>query len=92
MADAKAATRKVELFEKNYEKLWRKKDDSIPQFVPIRPRASGGTTVGQEGQVPYVPVDTGPLPFAVRTPKPILALSAPRMDLQIEEIEKNVRC
>ena len=49
-------------------------DDSIPQFVPIRPRVLGGATVGQEGQVPYVPVDTGLFPLVIRTLEPLLAL------------------
>ena len=48
----------------------------------------GGATGGQEGQVPYVPVDTRPLPLAVWAPEPMLALPAPRIDPQIEEIEK----
>ena len=49
-----------------------------------------GATVGQEGQVLYVLVDIGPLPLAVRIPEPLLALLAPRIDLQIEEIEKRL--
>ena len=76
--------------EKDYERLWRREDDLIPQFVPIRPRVIGRSTTGQEGQVPHVHVDTGPLPLAVRTPEPMLALPAPRIDPQIEEIEKRL--
>ena len=63
LADAKAVAREVEQLEKDYKRLWMGEDESIPQFVPIRPKVLGGATVGQEGQVPYVHVDRGPLPF-----------------------------
>ena len=76
--------------EKDYERLWRKEDDLIPQFVPIRPRIIEGATVGHEGQVSYVPVDTGPRPLAIRTPEPLLALPTSRIVPQIEEIEKRL--
>ena len=62
----------------------------IPQFVPIRPRMLRGATVGQDGQVPYVHVDTGPHPLAVRSPEPLLALPTSRIDPQIEEIDKRI--
>ena len=58
--------------------------------MPVRPRVLNELTVGQEGQAPYVPVDTGPRPLAVRAPEPMLAHSAPRVDPQIEEIEKRL--
>ena len=90
LIDAKTAAKEVEQLEKDYERLWRKDDDLIPQFVPICPRVLEGATIGQDGQVPYVHVDTGPRPFTVRTSKPLLALPAPRIDPQIEEIEKRL--
>ena len=90
LADVKTAAREVEQFKKDYERLWRREDESIPEFVPVRPRMLGGATVGQEGQVPYVHMDTGPLPLAVRTPKPMLALLAPRINPHIEEIGKRL--
>ena len=62
----------------------------MSHFVPVRPRVMGGATCGQEGQVPYVSVDTGPLLLAVRAPKPMLAFPAPKIDPQIEEIEKRL--
>ena len=89
LVDANAAAREVEQF-KDYDRLWRREDESIPQFVPIRPRVLNGPTVGQEGQVPYVLVDTRPFPLAVTAPKPMLALPAPGVDPQIEEIEKRL--
>ena len=90
LADAKAAAREVEQFEKDYERLWKKEDESIPQFVPVCPRVLNEPTVGQEGQVPHIPVNTGPHPLAVRAPEPMLALPAPKVDTQIEEIEKRL--
>ena len=50
----------------------------------------GGAIVGQVEQVPHVPVDTGPLPLAVRTSGLLVALPAPRTNPQIEEIEKRL--
>ena len=73
LADAKAAAREVEQFERDYERLWRRNDESIPQFVPVCLRVLGGATVGQDGQVPYIPMTTGPLPLAVRAPEPIIS-------------------
>ena len=90
LVDAKATVREVEQLEKDYERLWRREDDLIPQFVPIHPRVLEGATVGLECQVPYVPVDTGPCPLAVRIPEPLLALPAPRIDPHVEEIEKRL--
>ena len=90
LADAKMAAREIEQFEKDYERLWRREDESIPQFVHVCPRVLNESIVGQKGQTPYVPVDTGPCPLAVRAPEPMLALPAPRVDPQIEEIEKRL--
>ena len=90
LVDAKAAAREVEKLEKDYERLWRREDDLILQFVLIRPRVLGGATVGQEGQVPYVPVDTRPLPLVLRIPEPMLAFPTPKIHPQIEEIEKRL--
>ena len=42
LADAKAAARGIESIDKDYERLWRKEDKSIPQFIPIRPMTVGG--------------------------------------------------
>ena len=89
LVDAKAATREVEQFEKDYEKLWRE-DEQIPQFVPIRPMVVNVPTVGQEGQVPHVPVKTRPQLPAARAPEPLLALPAPKIDAQVEEIENRL--
>ena len=59
LADAKTAAREVEQFEKDYEKLWRREDETIPQLVPIRPMVLIVPTVGQEDQVLHVPGNTG---------------------------------
>ena len=46
LADAKTAAKEVEQLEKDYERLWKREDDLIPQFVPIRPRVISGDTIG----------------------------------------------
>lgn len=38
LAEGKRATRDMENTYKDYERLWRKENESIPQFNPIRPR------------------------------------------------------
>ena len=90
VADAKMAAKEVEQFEKDYEKLWRREDESIPQFVPIRPMVFNVPAVGQEGQVPRLPVKPGPQLLATKAPEPMLALPAPKVDTQIEELEKRL--
>ena len=84
VADAKLAAKEVEQFEKDY-KLWRREDESIPQFVPIRPMMFNVPTVGQEVPVPHVHVKPGPQSLATRAPKPMLALPAPKVDTQIAD-------
>lgn len=37
LEDAKAATRGVESIDKSYERVWRKEDETISQFIPIYP-------------------------------------------------------
>ena len=88
MADANTAAREVEQFKKDYEKLSRREDESIPQVVPIRPMVFNVPTVGQEGPVPHVPAKPKPQLLATRAPEPMLALPAPKVDTQIEELEK----
>lgn len=42
LAEAKMAAMDMENIDKDYERLWRKEDESIPQFIPIRPRLQEG--------------------------------------------------
>ena len=65
LVDAKAAAREVDQLDKDYKKLWRKENELIPQFIPIRLRTLEGTTIGQDGHVPYVPIEAGPRPLGV---------------------------
>ena len=58
--------------------------------MPIRPRLLNVPIVGQEGQVPHVPVNTRPRPLAAKDPEPMLALPTPKIDTQVEEIEKRL--
>ena len=50
LANAKSAARGIESIGKNYERLWRKEDESIPQFIPICPRAVRGGSELTRGQ------------------------------------------
>ena len=84
LVEAKVAPREVDQLDKDYERLWRREDELIPQFIPIHTRALEGATIRQEGQVPYTAIDAGPRPLAVRNQEPLLALPAPRVDPQIE--------
>jgi len=90
LADAKQAARDIENLDKDHERLWRREDELIPQFIPIRPRVVAGETAKYENQIPYAIVDTGPRPLAVREPAPLLALPAPRTDPHLEEVERRL--
>ena len=87
LADAKAATRGIESIDKNYERLWRKEDESIPQFIPIRPRAVGGSSELTKGHHNPLVEESGPQPLAVREPPPLLALPASEVEGGLGEVE-----
>ena len=90
LVDAKRAAREMESLDRDHERLWRREDELIPQFISIRPRVMVEESAKYESQVPYVLVNTGPRPLAVRKHAPLLALPAPRMDLHLEEVEKRL--
>ena len=78
----------MESLNRDYERLWRREDELIPQFISIRSRVVAGEPVKYENQVPYAIVDTDPRPLAVREPTPLLILPASRADFHIEEVER----
>ena len=80
----------MESLDRDHERLWRMEDELIPQFIHIRPRVMAGESVKYESQVPYVMVDTGPRPLAVREPAPLLALPAPRADHHLDEVDRRL--
>lgn len=90
LVEVKAAAREVDQLDKDYERLWRRDDELIPQFIPICPKALEGATISQVGQVPYVPIEAGSRPLAVKNPEPLLVLPARRVDPQIEEVERRL--
>lgn len=47
LVEAKVVAREVDQLDKDYERLWRREDDSIRQFIPIRPRALGERQLGR---------------------------------------------
>ena len=60
---------------------------SIPQFIPIRSRVADEELGKYGSQTPYVLVDAGSWPLAVKAPAPLLALPNPRVDPHVEEVE-----
>ena len=90
LADARRAAKEMENLDKDHERLWRMKDELIPPFIPIRPRVVEGEPSKYGSQTPYALIDAGPRPLAVREPKPLLALPAPRVDSDLEEMERRL--
>ena len=88
LADAKRAAREMENLDRDHERLWRREDELIPQFIPFRPRVVEGEPGKYGGQAPYAFVDAGPRPLAVREPALLLALPAPEVNPHLQEVEK----
>ena len=90
LADAKVAARGIESIDEDYERLWRKEDESIPPFIPIRPRAVGGGSELTRGQHNPLVEEPRPKPLAVREPPPLLALPAPGAEGGLGEVERRL--
>lgn len=80
MTKAKRAARDIESIDKDYERLWRKENEFIPQFIPIRPRVQEGESGLALTQSLQKVGKLGPKPLAVREPVLLLALSALKME------------
>lgn len=93
LEDAKTAARVVDALERNYERLWRKEDESIPQFVPLKPRAAElvPTTEASSSRDHSRPVHHDLAPLETRVPEPMLALTAPRLEKRVEDLEKKIQ-
>lgn len=90
LADAKRAARETEHIERDYEKLWRKEDESIPQFIPIRPKILD-RELGENGDhVSQSTTDLSSRPLALKEPVPLLLLPAPYEDPQLEDVERRL--
>ena len=87
LAEANVAARDMEHIYKDYERLWRRADELIPQFIPLLPR-SGMKSIRPLNHSPYIFIEAVSLPLVVREPIPLLALPAPRVDPQIGEVEQ----
>ena len=87
LAEAKVAARDMEHIDRDYERLWKREDEFFSQFIPLLPR-SVVEPIRSLNQSPYVSIEAIPLSLAVREPIPLLALSAPRVDPHIEEVEQ----
>ena len=89
LAEAKVAARDMEHIDRDYERLWRREDELILQFIPLLPKA-GVDPIRPLNQSPYVSIEAVPLPLAVKDHIPMLTLPAPRTDPQIEEVEQRL--
>ena len=78
LAEAKIAARDMEHIERDYERLWRKEYELIPQFTLPLPKTVMDPT-RPLNRPPYVFIEAALLPLAV---------TAPRTDPQIEEVEQ----
>ena len=78
-AEAKVAARNMEHIDRDYQRVWKKEDELIPQFISLQPRVEV-EPVRPLNQAPYAFIDSSPLPLAVREPILLLALPAPRVD------------
>ena len=90
LAEAKTAAREMENIDRDYERLWRKEDESIPQFIPIHPRPLERESRRNGGHATQALTDSGPRPLAVREPVPLLALLAPYADPQLKDVKRRL--
>ena len=84
-----AAKEMEHIVRKNYERLWRREDELISQFLPLLPR-SGVEPVRSFNKSPYASIEAGPLPLAVIEPMSLLALPTPRVNPQIEKVKNRL--
>lgn len=70
--------------------MWRKEDELIPRIILIRPRVLTGELVKYESQELYAIAGADPRPLVIRDSVSLLALSARRIDHQLEEVERRL--
>ena len=87
LEETKAAVGEIERDNKDYERLWRKEVESIPQFIPIRARAPERDQGAVTNRLPQQVMDTGPKPLTFREPTPLLALPVPGTEGRLEGVE-----
>ena len=80
----------MENIDTNYKRLWRKEDESIPQFIPIHPKPLERESGRNGGRAPQTLTDSVPKPLAIRELVPLLALPAPRVDPQLEDLKSRL--
>lgn len=86
LAEVKMAARDMKNIDKEYDRLWKKEYESIPQFIPIRPRAIKGELCRHRGRALYSLIESI---LQTREPTYVLALPAPTVDPNLAEVEKN---
>ena len=88
LADAKRAAKEMENLDRDQERLWRKEDELILQFIPIRPRVVKGEPSMYGNQALYALIDVDPHLLEVKELASLLALPAPRADPHLKEVER----
>ena len=89
LAKAKVVARDMEHIDRDYKRLWRREDELIPQLIPLLPR-SRVEPIRPLNQSPYASIEAISLPLALRDPLLLVALSSPRVDPQIEEVQQRL--
>ena len=77
--DAKQAARRLEVLEKEHERLWRKEDQRIPSFIPIQAQDPSFQGYNPSTTIQFQPhvQPSYPIPLDVRLPPPMPTLPAP---------------
>ena len=70
LAEAKVAARDIKHIERDYEWLWRKEDELIPQFIPLLPK-TGMDPIRPYNRPPYVAIEAASISLAVTPPNHI---------------------
>ena len=70
LTEAKIAARDMEHIDRDYERLWRKDDELIHQFIPLLPK-SGVDPIRPLNQSSYVFIEAVSIPLAVKNPIPM---------------------
>ena len=76
LAEAKVAARDMEHIERDYDRLWRKEDELIPQFIPLLPK-SGMDPIRLHNRPPYVAIEAASISLAVTLPPNYVSISGP---------------
>lgn len=81
------AAKEIENVDKNYDWLWRREYEFIPQFIPICPGAIERDSGKHQDHVPYSIIESI---SQARELTPVLALLAPSVNPNLADVEKRL--